>query len=206
MKLLLVHLSDFHLTNSTQGFIERQKFISDAVKNLEYELNLCLVVISGDIAYSGKEDEYLVAWEFLQTLAEELGESLSGFNNQTVPVFIVASPGNHDCDFSGAGNMRTILLDNILQNYDQARDPDISKACLEPQTQFFRFLDDIEGQPRTSVGTGFNDLICYQYSFNSESKTIKVICCNTAWLSRLTESQGHLYFPSEAIPNPEASD
>lgn len=68
MRLLLVHLSDLHITNSQDPTLNRNLQIADSVKNLDYTLDLCIVAITGDLTYSGKEDQYALAWNFLQKL------------------------------------------------------------------------------------------------------------------------------------------
>ena len=57
MRLLLMHLSDLHITNSQDPVLNRNLQIADSVKNLDYTLDLCVVAITGDLAYSGKEDQ-----------------------------------------------------------------------------------------------------------------------------------------------------
>ena len=41
--------------------------------------------------------------------------------------------------------------------------------------------------------------LSYEYSLSSGNETVKILCCNTAWLSSLKESQGRLLFPSQAV-------
>lgn len=90
MKIL--HLSDMHFTANG---ISQDVVISSLSRKIE---NLCkeeekpnIIVISGDIAFSGKAEEYTKAKEFIDKIAQLCGISLEG-------IFII--PGNHDVDRS----------------------------------------------------------------------------------------------------------
>ncbi len=58
MKLMLLHLSDIHITSEDNSITQKYPYIVDAVKNLDYELDMCVVMVTGDIAYSGQEYQY----------------------------------------------------------------------------------------------------------------------------------------------------
>ena len=55
MKLLLVHLSDIHFTSDDDAITNKYHYIVDAVKNIDYSLSVCVVVVTGDIAFSGTD-------------------------------------------------------------------------------------------------------------------------------------------------------
>ena len=78
MKLLLIHLSDIHITSDDDAITKRYPQIVNAVKNLDYSLDLCVVVVTGDIAFSGTTEQYFVAFEFFEHLKQLLSQSLSG--------------------------------------------------------------------------------------------------------------------------------
>jgi hypothetical protein len=56
MKILILHLSDLHLKESLNSCEIKIDAISAAVRNEEADLAAALVVVSGDIAYSGKPE------------------------------------------------------------------------------------------------------------------------------------------------------
>ena len=72
MKLLLIHLSDIHITSDDDVITGRYPQIVNAVKNLDYSLDMCVVVVTGDIAFSGTDEQYLVAYEFFENLKQSL--------------------------------------------------------------------------------------------------------------------------------------
>jgi len=68
MRVLILHLSDLHLT--ANGNTAEFKFVSigKAVQNEEVDLSGVFVVVSGDVAYSGKQTEYAIASRLLLQL------------------------------------------------------------------------------------------------------------------------------------------
>ena len=204
MKLMLIHLSDIHITSEDDVITSRHSQIVNAVKNLDYSLDMCVVVVTGDVAFSGNDDQYLIAWEFLDTARKLLSKNLSEASGKdSVPIHFVVVPGNHDCDFTAGGEVRETLVNSILLDNSKAAAPDIVQACTGVQASFFDFLDVIEPSPRVPSNQDYDIRLGYEYSLSNGKGCIKFVCYNTAWLSRLRESQGHLFFPSEAVTNGE---
>ena len=174
---------------------------SSRLRNISYSLDMCVIVTTGDIAFSGTEVQYLVAMEFLDGIRKLLSESWAGSSKDgAVPIHFVLVPGNHDCDFSVGGEVRPILIESVLGDTSKARVTDIVEACTGVQGSFFEFLAAMEGsEERIASHPDYDSRLCYEYSFSSENSNIRFLCYNTAWLSQLRESQGHLFFPSEAV-------
>src|ERR1041385_4521010 len=189
MKLLLIQLSDIHVKNENDPILLRNKKIYEAIRNLDYEVEGCVIIISGDIAYSGKEEQYIAAIDFISSLEKQCSEYWKG-----VDIKIVALPGNHDCDFTGTHEARDILVNTITKNKHSKADPASIEVCTEVQEKFFEFRDALT--PTTEL-TGTK--LFYEYTFQIGDGLILIRCCNTAWLSQIPEQQGSLYFPTDAI-------
>ena len=202
MKLMLIHLSDIHIVSEEDAVTNRYSQIVNAVRNLDYSLDMCVVVVTGDVAFSGTDEQYLIAWEFLDSVKKQLAEHLSeSSGNNSVPIHIVVVPGNHDCDFTAGGEVRGILVNSILDNPSKSSVSDIVQVCTGVQASFFDFLNAVEPSPRVPSNQDYDITLCYEYSLSHGNECIKFVCYNTAWLSRLHESQGHLFFPSKAVTN-----
>ena len=200
MRLLLIHLSDIHITNEEDTITKRYPQIVNAVKNLDYSLDLCVVVVTGDIAYSGTTEQYIVAFEFFENIQHLLSENLSGpTNDQPVPVHFVIVPGNHDCDFTASGALRDIIANSILEDISRTEKRDIVQTCTAVQDPFFDFLDAVEPLPRIPSGEAYDVRLSYKYDLTKDDENVSFLCYNTAWLSQLHETQGRLYFPAEAV-------
>lgn len=191
MRLGILHLSDAHLQAGGGEFEERARAIKAAVQTRSTDLIAMLVVFSGDIAFSGKAQEYELARVFIDRLFEAIRD-LSGI---TVfgPVIV---PGNHDCNFEVEGDVRPQLLSSLPSRFE---DLDLNGQTVEQltnvQADFFDFERDYSKVERNKA-----DRLYYSYSFQHQNKSVLLHCFNTAWVSRLKELQGQLLFPQSIQP------
>ena len=72
MRLLLVHLSDIHVRSDADEVLVRAPKIVDAIRNLDNSLDLCVLVFSGDITFSGAESQYEAALGLIELLKHRL--------------------------------------------------------------------------------------------------------------------------------------
>src|SRR5476649_231597 len=68
---------------------------SKAVQSIALEGSHCFLVLTGDLAHSGRPSQYDAIASGLKRLIESISTSAPN-----IVVQIVAIPGNHDCDFS----------------------------------------------------------------------------------------------------------
>ena len=211
MKLMLLHFSDIHITGDGSDVIEtRCAEIVDAVKNVDYALDMCVIVVTGDVAYSGKQEQYLLAIDFLDQIRDQLSEKLSARSNTApVTVHVVMVPGNHDCDFSIRKEARNLIVASVLNEPSRSKSTELVNVCTDVQAAFFEFLTAMETPTqshRSAMDTGYSENLAYQYTLSSEGENVKFLCFNTAWLSQLQESQGHLFFPPDAVEDNQNSE
>ena len=200
MKLMIVHLSDIHIVSENDAITDKRISIVNAVRNLDYSLDICVILVTGDIAYSGSDEQYLVAMDFFDGMREQLTHDLSGSApSASVPVHIVVAPGNHDCDFSDSGEVRDILINAIHVDHAKADAPGVIQHCTAVQNSFFGFLDGIETSPRLASHPDYDGTLCYEYNLIEGNGSVKFLCFNTAWLSQQHETQGRLFFPDKAV-------
>ena len=93
MKLGIIQLSDIHINNENDMIINNVSKVVDSIKNKCYCLDKIILLITGDICFSGTSDQYEVAYCFISDIVE----SLEKYINKKINVFI--APGNHDCNF-----------------------------------------------------------------------------------------------------------
>lgn len=91
-KLVFAHLSDLHIGRSPGYAPER---IGDAIASHLDGATVLYIVVSGDIAFSGKDREYTQAQDAIEGI-------LGPIRARVARVHLVAVPGNHDCDFACA--------------------------------------------------------------------------------------------------------
>ena len=77
MRILVLHLSDLHIKNDGNPILTRAKEIVNAVKNMDYNVEVAFIFFTGDIAFSGTPDQYEAALKFLDELQASIGEHLT---------------------------------------------------------------------------------------------------------------------------------
>ena len=131
MKIALIHLSDFHikagehfLTEKVEGFV--------AALNTLGEIDEYTVVFSGDLAYSGKVNEYKTSRKLLSRL---IGEIKVKNKNKYVDLFLV--PGNHDLNLPKTARTRR----DIQSHYDEGSIESILDTEFSYLDNFYSFGD-----------------------------------------------------------------
>ena len=107
MGLSVIHFSDIHIKSPDDLIMKRIEQIRAACASVIIPGNDVLILVSGDIAFSGKIEQYNCAYALLDNIGNYLREQ----RRATVHYSFV--PGNHDCDFSAANSTRNILLSGV---------------------------------------------------------------------------------------------
>lgn len=115
-KLVLIHLSDIHFTRASGDVHDVDQTVRDEllrdVEAMTKKLGAANgVLVTGDIAFSGKKEEYQHATEWLRKVCDAVG-----CEEQKVAVV----PGNHDVDRSLAGDLITKMLHKEIRGIDGA--------------------------------------------------------------------------------------
>lgn len=117
MKAVFVHLSDIHFGQEKDGGTSaenadaKKRLIEDAraeVGKLDGKVHG--VIVTGDIAYSGKEEEYALAAEWLAELTDAIGCDRTD---------VQLVPGNHDIDRKKITNTIDSVLFSIREGGDR---------------------------------------------------------------------------------------
>ena len=194
MKILILHLSDIHISEKTIPLINRAEKIVDSLKNLETEVIQVLIAITGDIAFSGNELEYYGAANFFDALKEQVQRKI------TKNVHFIIVPGNHDCKFiEGSEDARNQLIDGIRAKDFKPCADSILDICLKNQKDFFSFCFDIYcDKPQLNTKKLF-----YQFIYGTDEYKILFNCLNTSWISIIKEEDqyGKLGYVSDYIQN-----
>ncbi len=180
MKIGIAHFTDIHFTTKTNIDYRLASCIS-ALKNDFYDLKRMYFVLSGDIAYSGNHEEYIVAKKFFNLIKQLLEKEYPG-----VGVKMIIVPGNHDCNF----NLNTQARQNSIGNMRYSAlgdDNSVIDICLAPQQDFWEYYSNYNNIP--------NDKLFYQISDVIEDVKICFHCINTSWVSEIHEKPGSLFFP-----------
>ncbi|MDD2480328.1 MAG: metallophosphoesterase, partial [Victivallaceae bacterium] len=189
----ILHLSDIHFKSRSDIILSRQHSIANAIKSNCYHIQKLYIVVSGDIAFSGKAEEYEIALDFFLGLQDHLCKEC-----QDIKIQFLLTPGNHDCDFTKQTVQRENNLKVIFNKGYSAIDEAVIESCTQIQKDFFEFVEifDID----------FGDKLCYFLEDTIAGNKIRFICYNTAWLSEKKETPGILFFPIREIEDHISDD
>lgn len=191
MKVAILHLSDLHIDRENyQWLIKRTGQIVSAVWNDFSECGKIIVVVSGDIAYAGKEEQYGYAKEFFRALLKAFADKNLSFIDLENKIICV--PGNHDCNFNNENSARKMLLRNVRLNTEPV-DQSIYEIFSAVQKEYESFVKE------AMIDKGFTLSINNNLPIKAGDKTILFRLYNTAWMSSLQESQDSIVMPFEMI-------
>jgi len=188
--LAILHLGDIHVREGRANpVLARAQRIASAIKTLVAPASELYLVVAGDIAFAGKQAEYEVATAFLAELEDAL-------KNLQLPRYggAVAVPGNHDCNFDEAGDLREPAIAGVAAKFSTI-EPDGKSAAelLSVQKEFFDFLAPI------AAPAHLKPALSWQKNFTGEHNIV-FRCLNTAWVSMLKEKAGQILYPPQAVP------
>jgi hypothetical protein len=180
---LVLQLGDTHIKNEKNPILSRIDEILAAVRGEKLKPSACFIVAPGDIAFSGKAEEYRLAELFFRELSSRLEQEFPGVRCE-----VVLTPGNHDCDMSAQSDIRKSgAIRNLLRDIDL--EGAYVKEQLAVQKAFFEFAAKFGQCQETS-----KDRLFTRREFVSDRRhTIAFNCYNTAWLSENPERPGTLF-------------
>jgi len=180
----IIQLSDIHFSVEINFPEEKLELLFSALKNDFLNCLVVYVVVSGDIANSGKSQEYELALTFFIKLLDLLRKRYS--STQFKFVFV---PGNHDCNFDLDTHVRINTIKNV--NYETiGNDDSVLQMCLKIQSDFWDFYSLINNDMP-------NNKIYYRIIDTISDKKLCFHCFNTAWMTQENEKPGTLFFPTK---------
>jgi len=190
MRVAIVHLSDIHLRSKSDVVMTRVEPIATAIAGSAISVDMVIVAVTGDVAYSGAANEYEAAGALLGSLKEALTKRFTG-----VPIHIAIVPGNHDCNFQGQQTARDFVIEGIQGKPQKILE--VLDATVSVQTDFFQFMGTVETAHRETVS--IDSRAAYAYRFQCSNGVARVVCINTACTSRLHERSGTLIVPTSFL-------
>ncbi|WP_068786914.1 metallophosphoesterase [Paenibacillus phocaensis] len=193
MNILFLHLSDIHLESKFSLNHFHLKKIIDAVRSHK-PFESIFLILSGDVANSGKANEYDVAYKMVGRLISLIKDECDYHHK----INILVVPGNHDVDMSDSP-LRTSDLVELSRSGGYTKQIDVE---LQRQTHFFNFAK------RNNLFLE-NKLYCQKLYKLDTNFTVEVNLLNSAIFSTLEEDKGLHYLPPDVIQsinNPTGAD
>jgi ABC-type oligopeptide transport system ATPase subunit len=190
MVTMLLHLSDLHLRTTDEAAARgKAERIAAALRPRAFGCEACVVVVTGDIASSGKTEEYDVALTFFGDLENQIRNL-----NPDMDYRIVMVPGNHDCSLEEGPNVRSTL---ISLSVEQGKVEDhLLPQILNAQDSFFAFCGCILCKDFAQ-----DDRLFYSIEIEVKDRVLSCRCYNTAWMSEYSEAQKQLFYPLDKVPH-----
>ncbi len=178
-KIRWLHLSDFHVGKDGYGQSQLFKYI---LTHVEGESKPDFVFITGDIAQSGKSEQYdKFSVEFLEPLKKIVGNQCR--------IFCV--PGNHDVDRLKEEFVTREVIREKSQNFFDPDDNGKNKrkaifSRFDAYAEYDQLYLDNEASWLTSPDG------CFAYNADVKGCNVGILGINTAWLSENREDKGQL--------------
>jgi predicted MPP superfamily phosphohydrolase len=173
-----LHLSDFHFGGSASNRYDEDVVVESLVKDIGERIEKDglapdFIVITGDLAFSGKSSEYELARQFLDELLK-----ITNVSRQRL--FIV--PGNHDVDWSlisrGALELGKTLNDKEVTNQILGS-PDDRRLLFSRFKGYSEFFNDyFKGHMAFD-----DDRYFYVDHFDIGSRRLAILGLNSSWLA-----------------------
>jgi hypothetical protein len=188
MKIFILHLTDMHFNKAENWISDKVNSIKDALKSDYLNVDKSYFILSGDISNSGQKEEFAEATTFLK----QIYIALRGVN-PNVKIGMVNSPGNHDCNFKKDNQIRKVSLVKMDYKTIGVEDFSVIDSCISIQSDFWDYYRQFTTVPESKL--------FYQLKDSIGNKKICINCYNTAWMSRIDEISGSLFYPVKLIDN-----
>lgn len=182
---ILLHVSDIHFGIGDPPK-ETEKMVA-AVRGLVIDPLSITIVLTGDIVYSGKSDQYATANKYFIDLQHLFSNEFS------CQCELVICPGNHDCNFPEDSAIRDLVIDEIRSKKKLPDSESMTNVCTSVQADFFDWVNSIEGNYERDLAW-LREIPCP----NGDRLYFRIL--NSAWMSQIKEQQGRLFFPVSIIP------
>jgi hypothetical protein len=151
------------------------------VSSVDPTPSLVVIVVSGDIAFSGDLAECSQASDFFTDLRGRLQEL-----NRSAEIAFACVPGNHDCVLTKEGaKLRATLVQGISPSMQDAQqDPALLASLLEAQKPYAEFREQLMRD------AGW-DGVCQSLLIEHQTRKIQLNLYNTAILS-MSKGPKHL--------------
>lgn len=184
MRVVIYHISDLHIEREQNIKVPNIKKMTDVLNGIG-GFDAILIIVSGDIAFSGKHEQYDVAYHMFGALITAIRRQF------TEKVYMLAVPGNHDVDLSNDEGHK-VIQDKIRSGITA----EMVECELEKQRNYFNYAKGIRC-------IDDNEQLCCIKEYAFGGKTINICLINTAIFSTLDEDKGLHYIPEAVMKKME---
>lgn len=185
-----LHVSDFHF--GQQSSFDRDEVQSSLLDFIHsQDTTFDGLVCTGDIAFSGRASEYVIAFDFFEKLTGALG--IDGSD-------CVICPGNHDVDRSKLTGLQRTLNSTAESDEYFSQSSDCLHASIA-QSEFLQFYNRLTGRTFSCTHA-----VGGRRSFTDGEASVDFSELNTAIFSRDDHDHGKLWVGRSSIPKVTESE
>jgi hypothetical protein len=206
MALAFVHLSDIHFGQEKGSDViihddVKDCLIDDAVAQVAEHVQgpITGIIVTGDVAFAGKIEEYTKAGEWLDKLAAELGCKKTA---------VQMVPGNHDIDRDGISSGCKLMLDEILAEGEPKLDrylaAELDRESLHGRFRHYRPFAEGYNCPLDPHGRFASDR-----AFDlAPGRKLRFVGLNSALICTANDLEGRLLLGARqrVLPRPAAGE
>lgn len=193
MKVLLVHITDIHVKKNTNLDLYTNSFCR-TILNQSHDITKIYFIISGDLVFSGKNEEFLIFDKYLNSW-----KMLINSEKPAIEFKFIIVPGNHDCNFDKNNQIRDKILPLISYEFIGVdnNDDSVINTCLNVQEDFWEYYKKYNEVPKNKL----------YYILEDKLEKYKLVfhCLNTSWVSSRNETTGSLFLPIKQFIAPQFS-
>lgn len=185
MKILILHIGDLHFRSAEDIRKECVSEIGAALSSTSIgSVDRILLLVTGDIAFCGMQEQYAAFKKFKTMLIRSLGKNVTS-THKWVDIFMV--PGNHDIDYSGIAGRDHLYYENLLRNPVIDGDEMSARAAYFAYSHTYHSIDSAR------------PMICRRVHYFDGFK-IEVNMLNSTFFSlKSNNDQGLHYFTDDVI-------
>jgi len=187
MRISILIMGDLHIQAQDDKILSLKDQVFDSIKNLYKETDCLFLIFPGDIAYSGKPEQYSLFFTFIEDIKKQLYDYKK---NKMYDIFV---PGNHDCNFEGDYSVRDEIIKNIKSSTLNKFTDAVVATCTAPQEEYFNFTDMYIKEEYIL----YKDNLLIVYRFPLDNTSFVLYGYNLSWMSQKYEEYGAITFPLE---------
>lgn len=188
MSISVIHFSDIHIKGIDDVILHRIDKLKAACVSALPSNGDVVIAVSGDIAFSGKKEEYALAKSLFEPIINYIA------NQRKSKVYFVCVPGNHDCDFSTESSVRKALISSAGS---AEIDATYYNSVSAVQKEYFNFAEQYDFDMSSALN--------YKV-ITTGNKQVLFLLANTAWMSNLKETPGRILMPTQLFPQIDSMD
>lgn len=189
MSLKLLHISDIHFKDYKDNqYLDLDKEIQ---REIELDLsalkesygNIDIVLIGGDIAYSGREEEYNYAYSWIQHICD-----ITGCKEENV----LSVPGNHDVERTKIGPVTKMVHDKFKKSRNRTEIDQALTEILLHKSSSEQLLQPIQNYNSFAARYGAlpeSNLLYWEKNFQLDGRILRIRGLNSALVSNSTDDE-----------------